>query len=70
MWANVAASLIPTLIDIIKDAIIAAKGNDEVAKGILLGILGANEENETRIAITLARAKIALALDETEPVVQ
>lgn len=64
MWANVAASLLPTLIDIIKEAIIAAKGNDEVARGILLGILGASEENETRIAIALARAKIAKALEE------
>ena len=65
MWANAVVSLIPTLIDIIKDAIVASKGNDEVAKGILLGILGANEENETRIAIALARAKIAKELDDS-----
>lgn len=63
MWEGVIASLVPTLIDIIKEAIIASKGNDEVARGILLGILGTSDRNEINIAIALAKAKIALALD-------
>jgi len=63
MWEGVVASLVPTLIDIIKEAIIASKGNDEVARGILLGILGTSDRNEINIAIALAKAKIALALD-------
>jgi len=64
MWEGVVASLVPTLIDIIKEAIIASKGNDEVARGILLGILGTSDRNEINIAIALAKAKVALALEE------
>jgi hypothetical protein len=36
---------------------ITAKGNDQVAIGMLLGILGSSEENYTRAAMTIAKAK-------------
>lgn len=56
-WLGIVESLIPSLVEIVKDAIDTAKGNEEVAKGILMGILGTSPENQTRIAIVVARAK-------------
>jgi hypothetical protein len=51
------APLLPTVIDIIKEAISASKGDDQIAIGILMGILGSTEENRTRAALVVARMK-------------
>ena len=56
-WAAIVAPLVPTLVDIVKDAITASKGDDKVAIGILMGVLGSTDENKTRAAIVLAKAK-------------
>lgn len=57
-WVSIVGPLVPTLIDIVKDAIVASKGDEKMAIGILMGVLGASEENKTRAAIVLARAKV------------
>ena len=57
-WVSIVGPLVPTLIDIVKDAIVASKGDEQMAIGILMGVLGASEENKTRAAIVLARAKV------------
>lgn len=57
MWLDAIAPIIPSVINIIKDAIEASKGNDEVAIGILMGVLGTSDENKTRAAIVIANAK-------------
>ena len=56
-WLNAVAPLVPVLVDLAKDAWQASKGNEDVAKGILLGIIGATEENKTRAAIVIANIK-------------
>ena len=64
MWLDAIAPIIPSVISIIKNAIEASKGNDEVAIGILMGILGTTDENRTRAAMVIANTK---ALKEFNP---
>jgi hypothetical protein len=56
-WAAIVAPLVPTLVDIVKEAIEASPGDEKLAIGILMGILGSSEENKTRAAMVLARAE-------------
>lgn len=49
--------LLPIVFDVVKEAWTIAKGDDKVAEGILLGILGATPQNHTRIAMTVAKLK-------------
>lgn len=57
MWLEAITPIIPSVINIIKNAIEASKGNDEVAIGILMGVLGTTDENRTRAAIVIANTK-------------
>ena len=56
-WAAVVAPLIPTLIDIIKETIDAANGDEKLAIGILMGILGSSDETKAAAAMAVARAE-------------
>lgn len=56
-WVSFIAPLIPVLAGIAKDAYDAAKGNDQIAIGILMGILGADEDVKTRAAMVIAKAR-------------
>lgn len=49
--------LIPSLIGIVSDAVNASNGDEQVAIGILMGILGTSEETKTRAALAIAKAR-------------
>jgi len=51
------ASLEPIIVDLIKKAIDLFNGNDEQSIAFLCGVLGASEDNKTRIAIALEKVK-------------
>lgn len=61
-WVEIIAPLIPSIALIIKDAVDASKGDEQVAIGILMGVLGTSEENKTRAAMVLAKLKAMEAL--------
>jgi len=67
MWLDAIAPIIPSVINVIKEAIEAAKGNDEVAIGILMGVLGTTDENKTRAAIVVANVKALKEFNITSP---
>lgn len=60
---EVALIFIPSIVKLIKEAIEISNGNDEVAIGYLMGILGATEENKTRAQIAFERLRIEKELE-------
>ena len=56
-YATIITPLIPSLIDVVKDIMVAARGDKQVAIGMILGVLGANDENRTRAALVVAQAE-------------
>ncbi len=57
-YITIAATLLPSVAKMIQDAIEASKGDDQVAIGILVGILGTDEENLSLAAKVIGEARI------------
>lgn len=66
-YVSAVAPLIPSMIDMVKEIIVASRGDDQVAIGMILGVLGATEENRTRAAIVVAKARAIQELGLQQP---
>lgn len=61
-YVSLAVSLLPSVAKIIEDAINVSRGDEQVAIGILAGILGTDEQNLALAAKVVGEAMVQKAL--------
>lgn len=61
-YVGLAVSLLPSVAKLIEDAINASRGDEQVAIGILAGILGTDEQNLALAAKVVGEAMVQKAL--------